>query len=119
MKLIVQIPCFNEEKTLPEMVRDIPRVLACSGTQIEHHLSYSYTIETVIQAGKKHLATTLIPKLPTRRRAPRACSKHPFIYRAASLTMLRMYAMYQSLRVCFYVAASLCRCSGPCRSCDS
>jgi glycosyltransferase involved in cell wall biosynthesis len=25
MKLIVQIPCFNEEATLPEVVRDIPR----------------------------------------------------------------------------------------------
>jgi glycosyltransferase involved in cell wall biosynthesis len=25
MKLIVQIPCFNEEKTLPSTVRDIPR----------------------------------------------------------------------------------------------
>ena len=25
MKLIVQIPCFNEEKTLPQTVRDIPR----------------------------------------------------------------------------------------------
>lgn len=25
MKLIVQIPCFNEEKTLPKTVRDIPR----------------------------------------------------------------------------------------------
>lgn len=25
MKLIVQIPCYNEEKTLPEVVRDIPR----------------------------------------------------------------------------------------------
>ena len=25
MKLIVQIPCYNEEKTLPLTVRDIPR----------------------------------------------------------------------------------------------
>jgi glycosyltransferase involved in cell wall biosynthesis len=25
MRLVVQIPCFNEEKTLPETVRDIPR----------------------------------------------------------------------------------------------
>ncbi len=25
MKLIVQIPCFNEEKTLPATVADIPR----------------------------------------------------------------------------------------------
>ncbi len=28
MKLIVQIPCYNEEKTLPETVRDIPREIA-------------------------------------------------------------------------------------------
>jgi len=25
MKLIIQIPCYNEEKTLPQTVRDIPR----------------------------------------------------------------------------------------------
>jgi glycosyltransferase involved in cell wall biosynthesis len=25
MKLIIQIPCFNEEKTLPETIRDIPK----------------------------------------------------------------------------------------------
>ncbi len=25
MKLIVQIPCFNEEETLPITVKDIPR----------------------------------------------------------------------------------------------
>ena len=25
MKLIVQIPCFNEEETLPLTVKDIPR----------------------------------------------------------------------------------------------
>ena len=28
MKLIVQIPCFNEEATLPEVIRDIPRKIA-------------------------------------------------------------------------------------------
>lgn len=27
MKLIIQIPCFNEEKTLPEVVRDLPKRL--------------------------------------------------------------------------------------------
>ena len=27
MKLIVQIPCFNEEKTLPQTVRDIPKLI--------------------------------------------------------------------------------------------
>ncbi len=27
MKLIIQIPCYNEEKTLPEVVKDLPREL--------------------------------------------------------------------------------------------
>lgn len=27
MKLIVQIPCFNEENTLPQTVKDIPRII--------------------------------------------------------------------------------------------
>jgi glycosyltransferase involved in cell wall biosynthesis len=27
MKLIIQIPCYNEEETLPETVRDIPRLI--------------------------------------------------------------------------------------------
>ena len=25
MKLIIQIPCFNEEETLPETLADLPR----------------------------------------------------------------------------------------------
>ncbi|MEI9959631.1 MAG: glycosyltransferase [Limisphaerales bacterium] len=25
MKLVIQIPCFNEEKTLPETLRDLPK----------------------------------------------------------------------------------------------
>lgn len=28
MKLVVQIPCYNEEKTLPATIRDIPRIIA-------------------------------------------------------------------------------------------
>ncbi|HID64791.1 MAG TPA: glycosyltransferase family 2 protein, partial [Anaerolineae bacterium] len=27
MKLIIQIPCYNEETTLPQTVRDLPRAL--------------------------------------------------------------------------------------------
>ena len=28
MKLIIQIPCYNEEQTLPQTVADIPRKIA-------------------------------------------------------------------------------------------
>ena len=27
MKLIIQIPCYNEEKTLPQTIHDLPRRL--------------------------------------------------------------------------------------------
>ena len=37
MKLIIQIPCFNEEKTLPACIRDLPKKIR----QVE-------TIETLI-----------------------------------------------------------------------
>ena len=26
MKLVIQIPCFNEEQTLPQTIRDLPKV---------------------------------------------------------------------------------------------
>ena len=28
MKLIIQIPCFNEEQTLPQVIRDLPQILS-------------------------------------------------------------------------------------------
>ncbi len=28
MKLIIQIPCFNEEKTLPRVIEDLPREIS-------------------------------------------------------------------------------------------
>jgi glycosyltransferase involved in cell wall biosynthesis len=28
MKLVIQIPCFNEAETLPEVFRDLPRTIA-------------------------------------------------------------------------------------------
>ena len=27
MKLIIQIPCFNEEKTLPQVIADLPKTI--------------------------------------------------------------------------------------------
>lgn len=32
VKLIVQIPCYNEEQTLPEVVRDLPRAIPGVGS---------------------------------------------------------------------------------------
>ncbi len=58
MKLIIQIPCFNEEKTLPEVVRDLPKEL--EGVETVEYLvvddgSTDRTVEVARQLGVHHV----------------------------------------------------------------
>jgi glycosyltransferase involved in cell wall biosynthesis len=66
---------------------------------------FSYTIETVIQAGKKHMAIASVPvRTNTKTRDSRLFKSIPkFIERQLS-SMLRMYLMYQPLRFFIYLA---------------
>ncbi len=64
---------------------------------------YTYTLESIIQAGKKHLAITHIPVAtnpPTRK--SRLFTTIPKYIRRQLTTIVRMYTMYQPLRVFFY-----------------
>jgi glycosyltransferase involved in cell wall biosynthesis len=58
MKLIIQIPCFNEEKTLPEVIRDLPRELP-GVDRIEYLViddgSSDNTVEVARQLGVHHV----------------------------------------------------------------
>ncbi len=65
---------------------------------------YSYTIETVIQASKKHLAVTSVPigTNPETRESRLFKSIPKFLERSIT-TIIRMYTMYQPLRVFFYI----------------
>jgi len=69
---------------------------------------HTYTVETVIQAGKKHLAITSVPiKTNKKLRESRLFKSIPgFIVRSVT-TMVRTYTMYQPLRVFFYVGGTL------------
>jgi glycosyltransferase involved in cell wall biosynthesis len=70
--------------------------------------SFSYTIETLIQAGRKHYAVASIPiTINPRTRSSRLFRSIPeFVLRSLS-TMLRVYATYQPLRAYFYCGAVL------------
>ena len=65
---------------------------------------YSYTIETVIQAGKKYLAVTSVPiGTNPKTRESRLFKSIPKFLERSLTTMIRMYTMYQPLRVFFYI----------------
>lgn len=70
--------------------------------------SFSYTIETLIQAGRKHYAVASVPITvnPTTRPSRLFASIPQFLSRSLA-TMLRIYAMYQPLKVYFYFGAGL------------
>jgi glycosyltransferase involved in cell wall biosynthesis len=73
---------------------------------------FSYTIETVIQAGKKHITIKSVPigTNPKTRESRLFKSIPKFIERSAS-TMIRMYTMYHPLRV-FFIIGCLCILAG-------
>ncbi len=66
--------------------------------------SFSYTIETIIQAGKKNLAVANVPigTNPKTRESTLFKSIPKFLEHSAT-TMIRMYTMYQPLKVFFYI----------------
>jgi len=74
--------------------------------------SFSYTIETVIQAGKKNLAvaSVLIGTNPKTRES-RLSQSIPKFLEYSLATMIRTYAMYKPLRFFFYIGC-LCVVAG-------
>jgi glycosyltransferase involved in cell wall biosynthesis len=68
--------------------------------------SYSYTLETLIQAGAQRLAVSSVPITanPTPRQSRLARSTLGYVQRSM-VTLVRAYAMYQSLRI--FVTVSL------------
>jgi glycosyltransferase involved in cell wall biosynthesis len=70
--------------------------------------SFSYTIETIIQAGKKHMAIASVPvRTNAKTRESRLFKSIPaFIERQLS-SMIRMYLMYQPLRFFTYIGLTI------------
>jgi len=68
---------------------------------------FSYTIETIIQAGKKGIATTHVPirTNPQTRESRLFRSSWDFVKRQ-SATILRMYVMYEPLKTFAYLSAA-------------
>lgn len=70
--------------------------------------SFSYTIESVIQAGKKRLTISNVPiRTNPKTRESRLFKSIPNFIQHSLITIVRVYAMYQPLRVFFYIGSLL------------
>ena len=74
-----------------------------------HILSkFSYTVEMLIQAGKKHISVTSVPiHTNSKTRESRLAKNIPNFIARSMATMVRIYAMYEPFRVLFYVGSIL------------
>jgi len=69
---------------------------------------FSYTIEMTIQAGKKHMAISSVPvKVNPKTRESRLFRDLPTFVTQSIITMVRMYTMFQPLRVFFCIGTIL------------
>jgi glycosyltransferase involved in cell wall biosynthesis len=66
---------------------------------------YTYTLETIIQAGKKRLAIAQIEIEPRKTRPSRLIRSNWDYVKRSAATIVRIYAMYEPLKVCTYMAA--------------
>ncbi len=94
------------ETTVPDVVSGFRAFERSAAMQMNIVSPFSYTIETVIQAGKKHLAVDSVPiGTNAKTRDSRLFKSIPQFVKNQITTIVRMYTMYQPLRVFFYVGS--------------
>jgi glycosyltransferase involved in cell wall biosynthesis len=65
---------------------------------------YTYTLETIIQAGKKNLSIAHVPISTNQQTRKSRLVRSPFDYvKKSAATIVRIYAMYEPLKVFFYM----------------
>jgi len=92
------------ETNVPDAVSGFRAFSREAAMQMNIVSSFSYTIETVIQAGKKNLAVASVPiETNPKTRESRLFQSIPKFLEHSLITMIRTYAMYKPLRVFFYI----------------
>ncbi len=66
---------------------------------------FTYTLETLVQAGKKQLAVTHVPVRTRATRPSRLFSSIPGYLRRSFVTLVRIYSLYEPIRVFWTIGA--------------
>jgi glycosyltransferase involved in cell wall biosynthesis len=92
------------ETNVPDAVSGFRAFSREAAMQLNIVSYFSYTIETIIQAGKKNLAIANVPiGTNPKTRESRLFKSIPKFLLYSLTTMIRTYAMYKPLRVFFYI----------------
>jgi len=93
---------------LPDAVSGFRAISREAALQINIVSPFSYTVEMIIQIGKKHMAIASVPvETNPKTRESRLFKSIPKFIERQLTSMVRMYAMYQPLRVFFYIGTIL------------
>ncbi|MFQ5791631.1 MAG: glycosyltransferase family 2 protein, partial [Acidobacteriota bacterium] len=66
---------------------------------------YTYTLETIIQAGKKRMAIAQVPVAPRATRPSRLISSNWDYVKRSAATIVRIYTLYEALKIFSYIGA--------------
>ena len=94
--------------SVPDVVSGFRAISRDAALRLNIISPYSYTIEMVIQAGKKNMAITHVPiSTNAKTRESRLFKSIPNFINQQLSSMIRMYAMYEPLRVFFSIGLML------------
>lgn len=93
--------------TVPDAVSGFRAISREAALQLNIVSSFSYTIEMLIQAGRKYMAVASVPvRINSRTRDSRLFHNIPQFLERSLTTMVRMYSMYRPLKVFFLIGAA-------------
>ena len=93
---------------VPDAVSGFRAISRSAALQLNIVSSFSYTIEMLIQAGKKQIAVTSVPVATNpKTRESRLFKSIPRFLERSATTLMRMYAMYRPLRVFVLIGSML------------
>jgi len=96
---------------VPDAVSGFRAISRSAAIRLNILSTFSYTIEMLIQAGKKQMAVTHVPvNTHPQTRESRLFRSLPKFIEHQVASMIRMYAMYQPLKVFFYIGTVLSLC---------
>lgn len=95
---------FVSDTNIPDAVSGFRARSKEAAMQMNIVTDFSYTIETIIQAGKKKIPITSVPiTVNPRTRDSRLYNGIWSYLKGSSATILRVFAMYEPLKVFFYI----------------